>query len=243
MRGILERGLAMSCVEFSQVFVKRVIRLTVLLFVMAFLGGLAVSSGPGLAQDPPMAEEFEEFHQEMMDESGEFQDEFPAEFGGDDFEDLPPAVQAIVILIGLLFFLVLLSITIFIIYLLYTFLKALPPEYRLMDPTLVWLLLIPCFNLIWNFFVYPRIAKSYQNFFVAHGRTDVGDCGAGLGIAYAICAVLVSIPCVNYITGIFCGPAMLILLIIYLVRLHGLKREIQSGRFALDDPGKSPFAT
>lgn len=150
----------------------------------------------------------------------------PAALQGRDFEDLPPEQQIIVIGAGLLFLLVMLAITIFILYLLYGLLKALPAEYRLMEPAMVWLLLIPCFNLVWNFFVFPQISRSYQDFFRDHGRPEIGDCGAGIGIAYGVCHVLISIPCLNYLTIIFCGPAMLILLIIYLVQLHGLKKDI-----------------
>ena len=146
---------------------------------------------------------------------------------GNDFEDLPPEMQAVVIGLGVLFLLVLLGISVFILYLFYNLLNALPAEYRLMEPAMVFLLLIPCFNLVWNFFVFARISKSYENFFGDHDR-PVGDCGAGIGVPYSICAVLVSIPCLNYVTIFFCGPAMIVLIIIYLVQLHGLKKEIPS---------------
>jgi hypothetical protein len=146
---------------------------------------------------------------------------------GDDFEDLPPEAQVAIIAAGVLFMLVALGISVFILYLFYNLLNALPPEYRLMEPPMVFLLLIPCFNLVWNFFVFARISKSYENFFRDHDR-PVGDCGAGLGITYSICAVLVSIPCLNYVTIFICGPAMIVLIIIYLVQLHGLKKEIPS---------------
>ena len=135
-----------------------------------------------------------------------------------------------------------LGIKIFILYLLYKLLDALPPQYRLMEPGMVWLLLIPCFSLVWNFFVYSRIARSYQNYFYAHGRTDVGDCGAVLGIWFSVCAVLISIPCLNYVTGIFCGPAMLVLLIIYLLRLYELKRQIPLGKPASALDAQNPFS-
>lgn len=149
-----------------------------------------------------------------------------AEIFEKDFEDLAPAQQILVICLSLFFLLILFAIKALILYLLFSFLRALPAEYRLMEPPMVFLLLIPCFNLVWNFFVYPQISRSYQNYFRDHGRHDVGSCGEGIGIAYGVCAVLVSIPCLNYITGIFCGPAMLVLLIIYLAQLHGLKKQV-----------------
>jgi hypothetical protein len=104
------------------------------------------------------------------------------------------------------------------------FLKALPPEFRLMEPGLVWLILIPCFNIIWIFFVYQRIARSYQNFFRAHGRFDVGDCGEAIGLWYCLCVVLSVIPCV----GIIASIAALILLVIYFVTLFGLKGQVRA---------------
>ena len=105
------------------------------------------------------------------------------------------------------------------------FLKALPPEFRLMEPGMVWLICIPCFNIVWIFFVYPRIARSYQNYFRAQGRYDVGDCGEAVGLWYCICVVLSAIPCVGGIAGI----AALILLVIYFVTLFGLKSQVQAG--------------
>jgi hypothetical protein len=188
------------------------------------------------------SDEFDEFDDEFFEEPFEADEEFAEPFGGSDFEDLPLAAQVAIIVIASLFFLVMLGIGIFILYLLYKLLDALPPQYRLMEPGMVWLLLIPCFNLIWNFFVYPRISRSYQHYFNAQGRTDVGDCGATLGIFYSVCAVLISIPCVNYVTGFICGPAMLILIIIYLVKLHELKKQIRPEKTGPAMPGQSPFS-
>jgi hypothetical protein len=78
---------------------------------------------------------------------------------------------------------------------------------------MVWLLMIPCFSLVWNFFVFQQLADSYKAYFASIGRTDVGDCGKGIGLGYAICAI-------------FCGPAALVLLIIYLVKVMDLKSQI-----------------
>jgi hypothetical protein len=87
---------------------------------------------------------------------------------------------------------------------------------------MVWLLLIPCFRLVWNFFVYLQLADSYKAYFASVGRTDVGDCGRGIGLWYAICAACGIIPCVNYLAL----PAGLVLLIIYLVKATDLKGQI-----------------
>lgn len=119
-----------------------------------------------------------------------------------------------------MFFLVMIAINVAICYLYMLILQRVPPQHRKMEPTMVWLLLIPCFNLVWNFFVYLRVPESVQSYLESTGRTDQGDCGRGVGMAYAICTALTVIPFVNYLTG----PAALVLLIIFLVKMFQVKK-------------------
>jgi hypothetical protein len=102
--------------------------------------------------------------------------------------------------------------------------KRVPAEHRKLEAGLVWLLLIPCFNIVWNFFVFPRLAQSYQSYFRAAGRQDVGDCGAGLGWAYAGCMLGACLPLPILPFGI--GLAALILLVLFLVKATQLKNQI-----------------
>src|SRR4051794_2730546 len=95
-------------------------------------------------------------------------------------ERLPLVVQA---LIGCGTFLVWAAIQAAICWFLSSCLKILPPEHRRQKPGMVWLLFIPVFNLVWNFFVFPAIADSYRSYFHSIGRTDVGGCGRGLALA------------------------------------------------------------
>ncbi|HJN67803.1 MAG TPA: hypothetical protein QF761_16465 [Pirellulales bacterium] len=111
-------------------------------------------------------------------------------------------------------------------------LKEVPSEYRVMEPGQVWLLLIPCFAVIWNFWVFQRVPQSFHNYFASQGRTDLGDCGGQLGLWYAICGIASVVPCLNYIAG----PAALVLLIIFLVKIVSLKKQIQSGATAQSHP-------
>ena len=66
---------------------------------------------------------------------------------------------------------------------------------------------------------------------------DVGDAGRGMGLAYAICAACSIVPCV----GIFAGLAALVLLIIFLVKIYGLKAQIgaPAGGFPVQ-PNQTP---
>ena len=114
------------------------------------------------------------------------------------------------------------AIQIIICVLLYMCFSRIPSEYRRLEPGLVFLILIPVFGLIWNFFVYLRMPESFQNYFAAQGRTDVGDCGHGIGLWYSICAAACIVPCVNYLAG----PAAIVLLIIFLVKSFNLRGQI-----------------
>lgn len=130
------------------------------------------------------------------------------------------------------------GINVLICFLLYNAQKAIPPQFRKIEPGMIWLLLIPLFNLIWNFFVYLRIPESYQEYFRSVGRTDVGDAGRGIGLAFSICAACVIVPCVNIIAG----PAALILLIVFLVKIYGLKGQLGNppGGFPMQTPPPPP---
>jgi len=116
------------------------------------------------------------------------------------------------------------AISVAICALLYVCYSRIPVQFRKQEPGLVWLLLIPCFNFVWNFFVYLQLADSYQAYFASVGRTDVGDCGKGIGLGYAICIACCIVPCLNLLAA----PAALVLLIIYLVKAMDLKSQIPS---------------
>jgi hypothetical protein len=152
------------------------------------------------------------------------QQQFPNQFGQPG-QQIPPELVGIYIafLIGVI--VVSLAVLIVVMVLIAGCYSRIPQQYREMEPGMVYLMLIPCFNLVWVFFVTLRLSTSFQKYFVAHGRTDVGDCGYQIGLWYSICTVAGIVPCVNYAAG----PAALVLLIIYLVKVIGLKNQIPVG--------------
>jgi hypothetical protein len=103
-----------------------------------------------------------------------------------------------------------------------------------MEPGLVWLLLIPCFNIIWNFFVFPKTSRSLKAYFNSAGDQTVADCGGALAMAYSILSAVSIIPYVGCLTGI----ASLVVLIIYLVKVHDLKNRIPA---TAASAGLTPF--
>lgn len=116
-----------------------------------------------------------------------------------------------------------LAISALICYLLYTDLQRIPPQHRKQEPNMVWLLMIPLFNLVWNFFVWPKIAESYQSYFDAQGVTGEGDYGRQLSMILCIAAALCLIPLLNCLAG----PVALVLYVLLLVKFNGYKNRIQ----------------
>ncbi|MFQ5653876.1 MAG: hypothetical protein ACE5GW_03980 [Planctomycetota bacterium] len=135
--------------------------------------------------------------------------------------ELDPFVVAIIVFVVFLLFF---GAHILICTLLYKCFQAIPPRFRRQEPGLVWLLLIPCFPLVWNFFVHPRLAESYRDYFRAAGSTEFGECGRGVALAYCIVSLCAIIPCVNYIAG----PAALVLIILFLAKAWDLRGVVLS---------------
>ena len=127
----------------------------------------------------------------------------------------------IIILIGFGVFLFFLLIKAAICYFTIQSLKAVPQKHRLIEPGMVWLLMIPCFGLIWNFFVFTRVPRSFESFFLSQGVTRHGDCYRNIGLSYAIAEVCCVIPWL----GVVAWFASVVLLVLVLVKFSDLKRE------------------
>ncbi len=124
-------------------------------------------------------------------------------------------------LIGMLFGTVglgimVISVVVMVFYLL-TLQKALSrcaPENRAMNPGLVWLTLIPLFNLVWQFFVVINIAKSLAAEFQKRGlAVEEPKPGYTLGI----------VMCVG---NLICFPVGLVCWILYWVKISGYASKL-----------------
>jgi hypothetical protein len=126
---------------------------------------------------------------------------------------------------------VIISIVVGIFYCL-TLQKALnrcSPQNRAMSPGLVWLFLIPVFNLVWHFFIVLNMAKSLHAEFLYRGIVEEPNPGQGIGLAACILHVVSNIP---YLGGLaFIG--FLVCWIIYWIKIAGY-----SGKIAL--PYRAP---
>jgi hypothetical protein len=142
------------------------------------------------------------------------------------FNPVPSKFLAIFILVLAVFFLLKLAIKICVCLFLSSCLARLPEPYRKQKPGMVWLLLIPFFSLVWNFFVDPEIANSFRSYYGARGKNGVDDCGYALALAYCICAVS---GLALWIVPLLAGAgavATLVLWILVLVKFSSLKAQI-----------------
>ena len=122
---------------------------------------------------------------------------------------------------GLLGFIVGLAIYVtYLVSLMKTF-QAVSPSARRMEPGLFFLLLIPLFNLIWNFFVVIKMRDSLQAEFASRNLPGSGF-GFGVGLAMSVLVALSLIP----VLGLFTGLAGFICWIIYWIQIVGYRRTL-----------------
>ena len=109
-------------------------------------------------------------------------------------------------------------------------LNVISPENRRMPPSNVWLMLIPFFNIVWQFIVVDKIAQSIGaecvrlNIKVTDPKPTYS-----IGLAWNICNFLFFIPFLG-------GLAALVMFIIYWVKVNEFKILIKAnqGNFILD---------
>lgn len=106
------------------------------------------------------------------------------------------------------------------------------PANRTMSPGLVWLQIIPFFQLIWQFVVVLAIGNSLGNEFASRGIREEPKPGQTIGLAMCITRVCTLIP----FLGIFAAIASLVLWIVYWVKIAGLSSK-------LDHSPAAPYLT
>jgi len=140
------------------------------------------------------------------------------------FDSLDLPAEGIAILIGIIAFALVIGITIQIFYILTlrNCLRQVRPQNRRFEPNNTWLLLIPLFSLVYNFFVVKGISESLQNEYEQLGESYPTAPTYQLGLSYAIASCLTWIPLV----GSFIAIAAVVLFIVYWVQVHGHKNKI-----------------
>ena len=151
------------------------------------------------------------------------------EFNGNGATDGSAAAgAAMLIIVVALLLAAAIAMAVLVYYVLYSSVARIPPQFRLIEPGQVFLLLIPIFNFYWLFVVNTKIPQSFRRYFASIGRHDVGDCGEQLGLWSATLTIVSLIPCVNFITG----PIASIMAIVVLIKFWSLRNQIPASKFA-----------
>ncbi|MGQ9799909.1 MAG: hypothetical protein ACUVRG_11600 [Ignavibacterium sp.] len=95
-------------------------------------------------------------------------------------------------------------------------------ESRTTTPGSVWLLLIPLFNLVWEFIIVSKISESLHNEFTKRNIPVEPHPGKSIGIAYCVLDVLSIIPFIGILTYV----AALICWIIYWVKISEYSNKL-----------------
>jgi hypothetical protein len=96
------------------------------------------------------------------------------------------------------------------------------PHNRTMEPGMVWLNMIPLFDLVWQFITVNRIGDSLYNEFRDRGWHRGEDYGRGLGLAACILYTIGSLcTALMAIAGLICG-------ILYWTKIAGYSKQLAS---------------
>lgn len=102
-------------------------------------------------------------------------------------------------------------------------------ENRSMSPNLVWLLLVPIFHFIWNFFVVINLANSLHSEFRKRGISTEPFPGKSIGLAYSILSTMQIIPLI----GLFIAIPALICFIVYWIKISEYSNKLSIEQTAL----------
>jgi hypothetical protein len=102
-------------------------------------------------------------------------------------------------------------------------LRKCSPASRTMEPGMVWLLLVPLVNIVWNFLVVSALAKSLANEFRLRNIPSIDpEPGKSIGIAMCVCGACSIIP----ILGILAGLGNFALWIAYWSKMAEFSRRL-----------------
>jgi hypothetical protein len=97
-------------------------------------------------------------------------------------------------------------------------------RHRGMQPGMVWLLLIPLFNLVWHFFVVKNVAGSVKGW-AAETGVRVDDAGYAVGLAACVANCCTLVPGLNLLAG----PVGLVCFLVWWVKVAGFTRLMGAG--------------
>jgi hypothetical protein len=157
-------------------------------------------------------------------------------------EILGLALGMICVIVGVVLAVVLV-IAIFYLLTLQKALSRVSQRNRLMEPGMVWLMLIPCVNIVWQFMIAVNVPGSLRNEFRDRGRDDGSDYGKSLALTQAILGivsgvvsnVLDTVPDLKRMGLVISGVGSLVGFVLFI--LFWVKIANYSSQLAMDDRG------
>lgn len=136
------------------------------------------------------------------------------------------ALLGVGIIVVLFFLLIALVVAILYLLTLQNTLRKIAPQNRTIEPGNVWLMLIPLFNLIYAFILYPKISESLKNEFESRGNPQGGDYLNTLGYVNAASGVTNLV--LNFIPliGSVIQLGLFVVWIVYWVQISSLKNKL-----------------
>ena len=156
----------------------------------------------------------------------------------------PPwlAGLGIAVLVGVcVFVIVIITVYVFFLMTLMNALKKCSPRNRKMEPGLVWLNLVPCLNVVWQFLTVVWVADSLKKEFESRGVRRESDYGKTLGLTSLVVNIaggVVSNVMQNVNqqmamagagVSILASVTWLVLFVMYWMRIAGYSRELTEG--------------
>ena len=110
-----------------------------------------------------------------------------------------------------------------------------PAEHRRLAPGLVWLQLIPLFNIWWLFVLTRRLSTGWKTHFEARNDFSQGGCGARIGFVlattHAVSNAAQFVPnTLVQILNVLISLAFFVLLIAYLIVINDLAKRSEAGQ-------------
>ena len=124
-----------------------------------------------------------------------------AELGG-----LAGAIMGGVFAFIIVFALICFAIGILLLWLIYSAAKAASPQHQTMEPAMVWLLLIPFWNVYWHFKALPAVARSLSATLRDKGIDQQGKDASGLLAGKIFASIIVFMSIIEVISWITHAP-------------------------------------
>lgn len=105
-------------------------------------------------------------------------------------EGVIAGMLGVILAIACVVLVIVLVIAIFYLLTLQKALSRVSPHNRRMEPGMVWLALIPCVNIVWQFFIAIQVPDSLKNEFKERGRDDGSDYGKSIALTNCILGIV-----------------------------------------------------